>query len=658
MKRLLRRTPLLLLLVASWLTAQTVPELIASGQTMLIRGDYLGAIDAFRQAVEINPNDVNALTGLADAYFTIDEYDQAQNQIERALRLTRQDSAVQVLAARIAIGRGDLERADALFGQVLEREPNNVDAAIGRAELALAQGRSSAARAALEQSLRVRPEYRRALLSLALVYEYQGDIDAARRYMSLAERVHRDRADVHIVAAQFYDRIGDLESAGRAARTARAIDPLNLEAARVLASIALEEQNLGTATSLAEELITADRSDDAAWFMRAMSQARNDEQDAALTSIRTAMRLAPDEELYRVWAEELARETLGITNPLRVELASARADEAARLAREYRWQAALRRYRRALLLAPLEAPIREAYAEVLRSQSFVASYLQELAVAHEGESSTSGNLDVLEASISADPAAQWGVNQFTTERSRVPVAVYATGTMTARSAEANRLILRLVASGLRSSDAVAVLEDAVLADGAAAFSAARSQNVDFFILLDSVIEDGAAAITARLAVTRTGVEVGATRSVRSGPEYLSQVADALVSDLVAALPERASVIERVGDRVLIDRGERDGLEIGAAFTILPAGSVITAPERAEYVYRDEEIRGTATVTRLDDLIAEADVEIAGLIDRLRIADVLLPVVSEEDQADATDVRNQLEQSDLGLLLYDRIRRLR
>ena len=647
---------LVLIAVAALLSAQTVPDLVAEGQSMLVRGDYLDAIDAFRRALRLNPNDIDANVGLADAYFTIDEIDQAQQQIAIALRLARGNGDVVVLAGRIAVAAGDVEGADALFAQVLANEPNNIDAAIARAELALAQGRSSAARTSLERSLRIRPDHRRALLSLALVYEYQGDIDIASDYMQLAQRVHRDRTDVHLVAAQYYSRVGDIDRAASAARTARSLDPNALTAARILAGIALEEGNALQAISLAEQLIVADRTDHNAWFLRAAGLRASGRPDEAMTSIRTALSIAPDEELYRIYAEELALSVLEIDDPVRAELSGARGDEAQALATGYRFATAERRYQRALLLSPLDAALRQSYADLFLDSGYVASHLQELSVALDGTLPT--DTDVLQETISADLAASWGVDQFTIDRIRPTIGLYAPAADAFPWSATVPATLTYIGSALRSTDAIDVANLAIVADRADAFATARSQDVDFFVLVGLDAGGGSIELTAELLVTRTGVVTDRITAVRSGPGYVSAAIDGLVDDVVARLPRLARVVARRGDVVLIDRGERDAIAADDAWTLLPAGTLVTSPDSSEYLFAEADIRGEAVSGDADDLISEATITIRGLVDRVRIGDILIETPTEDSAEEEESIAAELERSDLGLLLYQRIRRLR
>lgn len=654
--RSLALTTTILLLVGSALLAQDARSLVLEGDRNMVRGKFLAAIDSYRRAVAINPNDLDALIGLADAYFTLDEYDQAQLQVERARRLARSNSEVLVLSGRIAIARGDLEGADALFREVLAAEPNNVDASIALAELALAEGRSSLAMMNLEQALRVRPEHRRALLSLALVHEFRGDLTSAQAYIELAARVHRDRADVHVIAARYYERNGALELAARSALTALAIEPGNLDATRVRASVALESRNAIDAVALAEELIQRDRDDHGAWFLRAVSLRDIGRLEEAVTSIRTAISIAPDEELYRIWAETLALSVLAIDDPIRAEFARFRADEAEDLREEFRYTSAIRRYQRALQLSPLDEDLRRGYADVFELLGFRASYVQELGIA-DGESASPAGLDVIVASLSESVATQWGVDQFSATRSRIPVALYATSDGRVSSTEAAAAMLSLVAAAFQSGDQVNVEEQRIVADEAEAFSRARSEDVDFFIILDVELEDRTVVVAARASVTRTGVEASTIRTVRSGPGYLSSAADALVARIQLLLPRTATILDRSGTRVLVDRGQRDGITPEEEFIVLHPQSLVTSPESIEYLFAMEDQLGTATVTRVDDLVSEARLELEGLTDRVRLGDALVPLADASNEDESESVAPP-ERSDLGLLLYQRIRRLR
>lgn len=631
------------------------PRLAAEAAEALERGRYYEAVERYREALDVNPNYLDAIAGLAEAYYWLEEYDQAQAFVDRSLQLARTDSRVINLAGRIAIGRGDLAAAEDAFARVLEREPNNVEAVIGRAELSLAQGRSAEAAARLERALRLNPDQRKALLSLVLIYEQMGEDEIARDYLELARAVHRDRPEVHVLAAEYYLRSGDAEAAGRAARTAQALDPENRAATAIRARVALAEESYVEARTIAEQLIGFERADDFAWYVRALSAYRLGDTETALESVRTALRIEPDNELLRIWAEWLTTNELELEHPVRAELAAERASAAAALVRTFRYARAMQAYRRALQLTPLDLDLRREYAELYRRMGFNASYLRELEVLAENGVATTEltrTIEVYRNALASSVASRWNVDQFTLTRTRTPVGLYLTGHVSDRYPQSENAMLEFVERSLAGRDRVDVADSALVDGYARAFARARGADVDFYLAVRAAVTDRMSVVGAQLSVARTG-EVATERStVRSGPDHAAAAADAFSDEVVAALPAIGRIVGREGNRVVVDLGARDGIAREQTFDVVRPRETSVAPTEAAYVYAPESIAGRVTITAVDDLIAEGTLETMGVVDLVTAGDLVVrPPDDPEEEAESVE-------RDLFPLLYERVRRLR
>ena len=625
----------------------------------LARGQYFHAIESFQLALRENPNHLDAVVGLAESYYRLEEYDQAQRYVERALRLARAHPVVLNLAGRVSIGRGDLAGAEDAFRRVQEIEPNNVEASIGRAELALARGRSAEAVGALERALRLNPDQQKALLSLVLVYEHLDEHETARRYLDLARSLHRDRPEVHTLAAEYYLRSADLPQAARAARTARAIDPANRAALSILARVALGQGDFEEAVEHAEALIANDRGDVRAWYVRAVASHELGRRNDALTSIRTALRVAPDDEVVRLWAEWLAFH-LELDHPVRVELARARASTAAGLERAFRYDRALKAYRRALQLAPFDSGIRLEYAELFRRIEHRASYLQELEILIENghdDQRLERTLEVYRNRLGGSVSSRWGIDQFTLTRSKPSVAVYLDRTADdayPRSSEAILAFLRRTVEGL---DRIEIADAAVVESYAEAFGRARSHDVSFFVHARVAVAPRSVTVAGSIHVARTGTQVVELTTIRSGPNHAATAADAFAETLVRALPVGGEVVRRDGRRVVIDLGARDGVTTGSRYDIVPAEAVSLAPDELLYVYRPERVIGTLTITAADDLVSEGVFDVSGIVDMVRSGDMVI-AIADPDAAEPAASPTTGTSDDLFPILYERVRRLR
>ncbi len=633
--------------------AQTVGELRATGREALASDDYYAAIEAFGSALQVNPRDMRSAVGMAESYYWLGEYDQARDLASRALSLSRRNPEVLTLSGRISIGLGDLDGAREYFNSAIAIEPNNVDAEIGLAELSLAEGKNLDATLSLQRALRIRPEHRKALLSLVLVYEQAGDFETAERYLEIALETHGSTPETHVLAAEYDIRRGDNESAATHARIAQVLDPHNSAAARIRATVALLDGRYIEAIATTEELLRRERTDAGTWFLRGQALAGAERIDEATDSFRTALRYEPGNETIRLVAENIALREYSMEAPIRVELAAYAAELADHFADEYLYSKALSSYQRALRLTPFDLSLRLAYAELHRTLGHAATFLQELTViteAGQGTAELDRRISVYENTLSESVAFQWGIDQFTLSKTETSIAVFLTGDESALTYPLSEgSLLESIATNLQALERVDVRQSAVPHGFSDAFTKARSEDVDFFILLGMANVPRTFALDATVHVGRTGVAVTSISIARAGPNRVIDALNTFSRRVEGIFPLQTMIIRRRGDRVVIDAGTRDGIEEGDELTVLAPEALIVAAGAIGYSYDGDSVLGTITVTRLDDLISEGIVSVDGLVDAIVVGDTA--VMYGE---------TVVERSSAALypLLYDRVRALR
>lgn len=80
-----------------------------------------------------------------------------------------------------------------------------------------------------------------------------------------------------------------------------------------------------------------------------------------------------------------------------------------------------------------------------------------------------------------------------------------------------------------------------------------------------------------------------------------------LGDALQARPFPAKVAATMGDmRVVINRGSKDGVNVGKRFVIYGVGSEIKDPETGESLGEVELIRGTGKVVHVQDLMATVE----------------------------------------------------
>jgi hypothetical protein len=298
---------------------------------------------------------------------------------------------------------------------------------------------------------------------------------------------------------------------------------------------------------------------------------------------------------------------------------------------------------------------RLAFAELFRYRGFDAKYLNELQVvaslAEEVPQDVQDRIEAYESILQDSVASDWGVDQFTMERNPVTLSLFLVGADRGVSLpEEAQIVTAALRRELLGFELVDVPRASVgVATFSEAFDRARSQRDDYFVIVDVETSDRSVSLGAELFVGRTGTSVGRLRVARTGGDRISRTLLAFAERVVSGMPMAGIVMEREGMRLLVNLGTLHGLEEEAELLIVRPESLLLSSEELVYLFADEDVLGTATVTRRDDLVAEARLSDPGLFDLARAGDRF--VVSEDRALPPGG-------TEMFPVLYDRVRQVR
>ncbi|MBL8968713.1 MAG: tetratricopeptide repeat protein [Spirochaetaceae bacterium] len=606
-------------------------EYFAAAEAKRFSEDWYGAVEDYLAALAKNPAYSEALFGLAECYYVLEEYDQALAYARKAAPLRRADPALKDLEGFIRLALGDLAGARALFAAVLAELPNDLDARFGLTLLDLAAGKKTDARLRLEESLRLSPENARALLSLALVAQDQGKAEEGRALVEKALRFHGEEPRVQFTAARLAAAEGDRDRAVFHARNALAVRPDYADARRLLAGLMYEAASYEESAALMREAVAANRKDAAAWFTLGLAQAGAGRPEEAIYSLRQAVSLKPDDEVARIALENVVMDSRPLEDPSRESYADWHIKRGAEAEERSLYDQALFEYRRGLRVYPYSKKGRVLFAELLRKRGLPAKQLAELKVVKDIGKADAGVLDAIEIydSLLEDSVSRlWGVDQYALQKRPYRVAFFALpergeGAHTAGSA----ILLRYLADLLAASSRLAVLQlEPRVANPAEAFRRAREAEADYYVLFRARESDRDLELQAELRVARTGSPAGNYRAYRSGNDRVKNTAARLASLLESALEPKGSVLRRSQDRALADLGAADGFKAGDKLLVVKRGSLDVKPEGLGPAYPPGAVVGELTLVRVDEEVAEGTLKSSGFFDTINTGDelVILP----------------------------------
>ena len=639
-------TALLLLLPSLALSGQTAVDFYADGARALNREEYYVAIELFTAALEINRNYLEPIVGLAEGYFALSEYEEALKHIERARKLDKSDMGLAVIEGRIRLGSGQFTESETIFKSILEAEPHNIDAQFGLAELAIAFGKPANAAALYEKALRISPQNRRALLSLVLVLDEMGDYDISAEYLEQVLSYYPQNAVAHFIAAKHMVGRKDYNAAEYHALVALSLKPDYLEATLLLSDIHLLRKEYSAAIVLLEAVLSEFKEEALVWYNLALAYARSGRSDEAIHAYARVFTIQPDNEVARIALENLLLDSTEIGDPVRERFAEYHFERGKEFLERNYLKKALQELRHGLILAPRSRDGRLLFASVYRSLGLEGKYYTELRVLKDlgfDDREITARLEIAESMLRGSVSARWGVSQYDLVRYRYRVALYyEEGNML--HLDGDEEIADYFRHLLLSHDKIELTGPIREVKGfGEAYADARTKKADYFAVL--AFDEGTRhfAVAWKLYSGRTGARLAENGVLRTGNDRVMDGAAKAADGLAAEFPLYAYILARRFDKVLIDAGWVDGLDIDDELIIVKGEAIETGKVALEFEYSEEDILGTMTVTDLDELIGEGNVKKDPFFDLVNIGDrvIYAPTVEAQPSTAAPPVPDDL-----------------
>ncbi len=636
---------------------QSAQALYLRGREEQSRSNLLAAVELYRASLQENPAYYQPLIGLAEVFFTLEEYEEALGYLKEAQKYDRGNLETLVLEGRICIALNQPDRARALFESVLQREKNNLEARFGLAELDIAQGRTRNAGQRYIETLKIRPESQKALLSLALLSEAEGHREAAQTYLELALKYHSYDPRVHFAAGRFSVDEGRLERAEQYLLTAVALDPDFTQAKRLLAQVYLQSNEPQESVEVLQGILDSGRDNPLVWYTLGLAYDRGGDTEQAVRSLAQVLRLRPDDEIARIAVENIALDKLPLQDPVRERYAAYHL-ERGDLSRERNLLVkALTEYRRAIRLQPESKQARLDYAELYRIMGFPVKYQKELEVLRDlgfVDSIILDNIEIVESSNYDSVSAQWDLDQYALDKKRYSLAVYHLSTATREvHPNAGRITAEYFVDLLRRFPSIEVLETMLNVDTyEAAFREARRLQADYFLVLHLEESERSVTTVADQYLAATGKRLVSYKVFRTGNDRVQDNFNLLSERVHQALPLKATLLDRQFDRGVIDLGSMDGLEEGQELAIVKRGRTRLRNDGIGVTAEEVDILGTFTVSRLDENVSEGTVAKKSFFDLINPGDELIPPperVTEQPAREPEEVDTGFLRRLLGLI---------
>jgi len=603
----MRISILFLLLCSSILTAQDARSFYQKGRERFEQQDYYGAIESFQEALEQNPHYLDALLELSRSYFQIEEYQEAQRFIEEAQKYGQNDLNLMNMEARILVGKNELDLAEERFRQVIQREPNNLDANLGLAEVLLLRGHTQEGAVAFRRSLILSPESKRALLSTMLLYDFRGEYELGEIYLDLALQHHGGDPQVYLQAAFHYLKAGNLEKALFYGENAVQMNPDLAGPDYLLATIYYERAEYEKASAALQRELKRDPQNLQSMFLLARTLEKQDQNSQALILYERILREDPLDEITRLHWEDLIRSMGEDAQSLRTRAADYHYQRGLSREEEFDFPGSLLEYRRSRWLDPYHYLSWEAYSRILAGQGYPEKSLDTLRAmkaAGYDDSRFQEQLMMLEHSHQASLSDRWDINQFNLAPNDYEISLFYYKNTKMHHYTAEREMAEFFRYHMMKTEYLDFSREAEEVSGfSQAYSQARTDGSDYFLVLEISEQERSFLMKVTLYLTRTGREIRHFSLLRMGNNRV-QSAVAELSDMVASffIP-RGYLIRLKGEQGLLNLGRLHGVEEGDVYQVFRRNSLVLLSEEPWLEYNDADLLGFLTIEQVDEAIS-------------------------------------------------------
>ncbi|HEU5311488.1 MAG TPA: tetratricopeptide repeat protein, partial [Candidatus Eisenbacteria bacterium] len=269
---------------------------VQAGNEFLAKKLFDDAEREFRLALEQDPDDLGAVSGLGQVALARGQYREALPHLERATSISSEMvSAFRSLGDAHA-ATGDLTRASMAYRQAVALAPNDLDTRLKLARTLTENGEYTEAREVLNSTIRVsrgnHPANARSYAQLGEVYSKEGRTPEAMAALYKAAEVAPQDPEITRALAASAVRGGLYAEAASAYSRILSISPLDIEAKKQLAWVEFKLERYPVAIrhyeAVGESLGTVDR------YYLAQAYAKTNKVDRAVDLFREVVRTDPE----------------------------------------------------------------------------------------------------------------------------------------------------------------------------------------------------------------------------------------------------------------------------------------------------------------------------------------------------------------------------
>ena len=615
-------------------------KLNSDGDNYILEGEYYSAIEKYKAVLEINPDYIHSVKGLAEAYYYLGEYDEAYKQVILARKYDKNSIELLSLEGRILLGKGEIDQAEEIFRTIKLREPNNINAYFGFAETALLTGKFTESRNNYIDILTISPSNRKALLSIIILLDYQKQYSESEKYVSEALRIYNTDPVVLYIISRHYIMTGNTDLAEIRIKESIKLDPDFLDAALLYSRILLSKGEYKIIPEVLNRFYTY-RDNNIVAYTLGRAAEKNGETDSALRFYSEAFRINPDDEISRFALENLIRSEKDINDPSRKKAAEYHYKRGKGLEERNYINKSLNSYRRALLIDPNSVKVRLAYSRLFLNKGFRSKYLSELYTLPEKErnyQTIKDDIEIQESLQSASVSSMWKIDQFLVKKHNFNINLFYRDSFSMLHQTGESVLCDVFNSIAGHSENIRILNRCENTESfSQAFSKSRTGEYksDYFFILDFSETERLFSAECTVYSSFTGSEIGKYRIIKTGNNRIWDTLNSLISDILSDINVYGEIIGLDFEKALINIGSLEEIKNNDEFFIIRKDRIKIDRGKIGYTFENSDIIGNLVVTETDESVSEGTVTGREMFDLVNYGDIVIKK-SEDKEKPQTD----------------------
>jgi len=225
------------------------------GLVSLMSGDHKRAAGEFKTALRANANYIPALAALARSLVELGQFDEAFPHADKALRADPESPVSQEVMGRVLYGRGQLDLAEKCFRNALSVRPEHGELHARLADVLRVRHRDQEALQHYVKAMENQYGEVEVVINTSVCLERIGDVPQARMLLQKATRRWPEDRAIALRRAELAMVGGDPDAAGE---LLAALDPADPEVVMLRARLADATGDSAAARDMLEQLVDAD----------------------------------------------------------------------------------------------------------------------------------------------------------------------------------------------------------------------------------------------------------------------------------------------------------------------------------------------------------------------------------------------------------------